>query len=280
MNCSESLKLWLNELNSEIEFWDTLFRTRGAVGGDPEIFRYRTALDCPFQLPAELENVNSKILDVGSGPYSRLGYVFEGKKVDLTLVDPLAFAYKEIGKKHGIKFAAEPITGMVECLNLILPENTYDLVHMSNSLDHSFDPIAGIKQLLYVAKIGGKVVLRHHNNVAEQANYQGLHQWNLTTEDKKFFVWNRKERIDVNELLKDCATVEFADVSSESTLGSVWEYQKIVIRKNKRFDIESIYAGNIIVQLCEHIMMMELSRLNKSKMSKMQKIINVIANRL
>ena len=197
----------------------------------------------------------------------------------MTLVDPLAFAYKELGKKYGLKFAAEPITGMVECLNLILPENTYDLVHMSNSLDHSFDPIAGIKQLLYVTKVGGKVVLRHHNNVAEQANYQGLHQWNLTTENNRFLVWNREERIDVNALLKNYASVEYADVSRETTLGSVWEYQKIIIRKNKRFDIESIYAGNIVTQLCEHIMMMELSELNKRKIPKIQKIINAILNR-
>ena len=98
MNSSESLKLWLGEIKTEIEFWDRLFYTKGQEGGDPEIFKFRTNPDCPFQIPDDLENQDSKILDVGSGPYSRLGYVYNEKKVDLTLVDPLAFAYKELGR--------------------------------------------------------------------------------------------------------------------------------------------------------------------------------------
>lgn len=213
---------------------------------------------------------------MGSGPYSRLGYVYNEKKVDLTLVDPLAFAYKELGRKYGFHFTTFPRTGMVECLSLIFPENSYDLVHMSNSLDHSFDPIEGIRQLLYVTKVGGKVILRHHDNVAETANYQGLHQWNLTTEDGKFIVWNKEKRVVMNELLKEYATVEFAAPSEEITLGSKWEYQKIVIRKNKEFKLESAYAGDVLVQLCEQIMELNLHEYECNKMTKLSKVLRAL----
>lgn len=276
MNSSESLKLWLGEIKTEIAFWDRLFYTKGKEGGDPEIFKFRTNPECPFQIPDDLEKQDSKILDVGSGPYSRLGYVYNEKKVDLTLVDPLAFAYKELGRKYGFHFATAPRTGMVECLSLIFSENSYDLVHMSNSLDHSFDPIEGIRQLLYVTKVGGKVILRHHDNVAEMANYQGLHQWNLTTEDGKFIVWNKEKRVVMNELLKEYATVEFAAPSEEITLGSKWEYQKIVIRKNKEFKLESAYAGDVLVQLCEQIMELNLHEYECNKMTKLSKVLRAL----
>lgn len=273
MDCSESLKLWLNEIESEIIFWDRLFATRGREGGDPKIFKFRTDPKCPFQIPEELEKENSKILDVGSGPYSRLGYWHNGKKVDLTLIDPLAYAYKKLEKKHGYKFAVSPQTGMVECLSIMLPENEFDLVHMSNSLDHSFDPIEGIKQLLFVTKVGGKVILRHHNNVAEKENYQGLHQWNLTTEKGRFIVWNKNTKIDMNDYLNDFATIEFAAPSEETTLDSKWQFQKIVIRKNKCFECPSTYAGAILTSLCEHIMMLNVDKCKNNKSSIFQRII-------
>lgn len=276
MNSTESLKLWLSEVESEIVYWDGLFATQGRKGGDPEIFKFRTNPMCAFQIPDDLEGEDSKVLDVGSGPYSRLGYIYNGKKVDLTLIDPLAFAYRELEKRYGYSFAASPRTGMVECLSLILPENEYDLVHMSNSLDHSFDPIEGIKQMLYVTKVGGKVILRHHDNVAENANYTGLHQWNITTDNNRCIVWNKSLRIDVNDLIKEYATVEFAAPSEETTLGSKWEYQKIVIRKNKAFEVETKYSGDILVQLCEYIMKMTLGACESKKQTKLQRIMGIL----
>ena len=280
MEYSENLRLWLSEIKSEIRFWDRLFATQGKEGGDPQIFKFRTDPKCPFQIPNDLEKENSKILDVGSGPYSRLGYWYNNKKVDLTLVDPLAFAYKELEKKYGYKFAHSPQTGMVECLSITLPENEYDLVHMSNSLDHSFDPIEGIKQLLYVTKIGGKVILRHHNNVAEKENYQGLHQWNLTTEKGRFIVWNKNTKLDMNDYLNDFATIEFAAPSEERTLDSKWQFQKIVIRKNKRFECPPIYAGAILTSLCDHIMMKNIDEYKNSKLVFFKRLLNILnANR-
>lgn len=276
MNSSDSLKLWLSEVNSEIKFWDNLFASKGRNGGDPEIFQYRINPKCPFQISKDLESENSRVLDVGSGPYSRLGYIYNDRMVDLTLVDPLAYVYKKLECKYGFDFVVSPRTGLVECLSLLLPRNQYDLVHMSNSLDHSFDPVEGIKQLLYVTRVGGKVILRHHNNVAEEEGYEGLHQWNLTTQDDHFIIWNKKYKIDMNDLIKDFATVEYAAYDEETTLGSKWIYQKVVIRKNKEFEHNSIYAGDVLVQLCEYIMQYEMQKCENEKLTKVQKLFKVL----
>lgn len=274
MNSTESLQCWLNEIQSEIVFWDKLFATQGQTGGNPEIFKFRISQDCPFQIPEDLEGERCRILDVGSGPYSRLGYKLNGEKMDLTLIDPLAYVYRELEKKYGYKFAVSPRTGMVECLCLTLKEDDYDLVHMSNSLDHSFDPIEGIRQLLFVTRVGGKVILRHHNNVAEQENYEGLHQWNLTVENNRFVIWNKREgRIDVQEIIKDFATIEFAAPSEETTLGSKWRFNKIIIRKTKDFELVPAYAGDVLVQMCEHIMQVDMEEASRRKMNKMQRVM-------
>lgn len=276
MNSQASLQHWLNELTSEIVFWNTLFATQGREGGDPNIFKFRTNPNCPFQIPEDLETDDCKILDVGSGPYSRLGYIHKGKKLNLTLIDPLAFAYRKLEKKYNYHFAVSAQTGLVECLSLILSESDYDLVHMSNSLDHSFDPIEGLRQLLYVTRVGGKVILRHHNNVAEQANYEGLHQWNLTVHDGNFIVWNKKSNYIVEDLIKDYATVEYAAPCEETTLDSKWQYNKIVIRKKKDFKLEAAYAGDVLVALCEHIIQISMKEACMKEQNIFEKFNNLL----
>ena len=44
------------------------------------------------------------------------------------------------------------------------PRNYFHVSHMRNALDHAFDPVEGILQLLHVTKPGGFVLLRHAQN--------------------------------------------------------------------------------------------------------------------
>lgn len=85
-------------------------------------------------------------------------------------------------------------------LDNLFEEKMFDFVHMSNSLDHSFDAIAGTDELLYICIIGGKIVLRHHANEIE--NYDGLHQWNLSVlNEEKFFLTKRKKGLVFNKIV-------------------------------------------------------------------------------
>lgn len=248
------LKNWFLGIRDEIEFWDKLFATDGECGGNKHIFHYRMDDMCPFQLANDLENRNSKILDVGSGPYSNLGFQLDHKKLDITLLDPLASIYRKLGEVYDHKFPIIPQTGMVECLNLLYPQNSFDIVHMSNSLDHCFDPIEGIRQLLYVTKIGGKVILRHTNNEGENENYKGFHQWNLTVENQRFYIWEKNgHSIYIDQVFKDVATIESAEPTEEKIFDDVWHYNKVIIRKKADIQIGMEIAGKILVQLIEEI---------------------------
>ena len=117
----------------------------------------------------------------------------------------------------------------MEALDSQYPENSFDMVHMSNSLDHSFDVIMGIYQLLYICKIGGKVILRHAENEAENEGYQGFHQWNLSLKnpENSFIVWREGIRIDVPEIFQEYADIELYCGKGECP------FNKVVFTKRK-----------------------------------------------
>jgi hypothetical protein len=77
--------------------------------------------------------------------------------------------------------------------------------HMRNALDHAFDPLEGILQLLHVTKPGGFVLLRHAQNEGVVGKFRvGLHQWAFDVDDSTpphFIVWNDVVRVDVTERL-------------------------------------------------------------------------------
>ncbi len=253
MDYSQYLKKWKEGIRHEADFWDELFATKGVCGGNPDVFQYRLNSNCPFQLLEDLEFENSKIIDVGSGPYSRLGFVVNNKKLDITLVDPLAVIYRELGQKYNLKFPIVVKTGMVELLHILYDENSFDLVHMSNSLDHCFDPIRGIIELIFICKVGGKVILRHTKDVAELEKYKGFHQWNLNIENGEFVIWRpNQEKIIVSEIIKEFAEIEYAKECRESLFGDEWIYNKVVIRKSTKFEIPGEYdARSLIISLIE-----------------------------
>lgn len=247
---------WKSGIKHEIAFWDRLFATNGRCGGNPDVYKYRMDPKCPFQLSDDLENVNSKIIDVGSGPYSRIGFYIGGKKLDVTLTDPLAAVYRAIGKKYNVTYPLEVQTGMVELLHLIYGKSVFDFAHMSNSLDHCFDPVRGIMELLYITKVGGKIILRHSDNEAAHEKYKGFHQWNLTIHDGKFIIWRPDHKpIDVENVIKKYATIECTNNCIEELYDDQWVYNKVVIRKQHELDLKEFDVETILINLIETVVM-------------------------
>ena len=250
----EYLDSWLYGIYGEIEFWDAFFKTKGA-NCNVNISRFNevTQYEPEFRLEEDIENDKTKFLDVGSGPYSRCG-IKTNLYLDFIAVDPLASVYKILKSKYAINTKITPETAMVENLSSKFKENEFDIVHMSNSLDHSFDPMLGLWQMLYVCKIGGKIILKHHQNEAENENYQGFHQWNLANEDGKFVIWRKNIKLDIAHILKDYAKVEYIRAEKENTSAG-WEYNKVVIRKIKPCNLHfnenyPMLLERILEQIC------------------------------
>ena len=146
-------------------------------------------------------------------------------------------------------------TGFVELLDRKFKPNSFDMVHMSNSLDHCFSAIDGIYQLLNICKIGGKVILRHAENEALRENYVGLHQWNLSlhNEENSFVVWRNNQRYDVCKIFADYADIELIPDVKENT--GHWIYNKVVMVKKKEISIpDNDYYDVILDKVYEKLL--------------------------
>jgi ubiquinone/menaquinone biosynthesis C-methylase UbiE len=81
------------------------------------------------------------------------------------------------------------------------PANSFDLAYASNSLDHSYDPLIAINQMLAVVKPSHHVYLWHLANEGRKACYTGLHQWNFDIRAGELVVDNgRRTQSVVNAL--------------------------------------------------------------------------------
>jgi SAM-dependent methyltransferase len=190
------LAAWAGGIAHELQFWDAWLASRGLQW--PEDYARRMDPAAPLDAraaqlaPGLARGGRLRVLDVGAGPVTILGYRLPGVAVEVTATDPLAPQYAALLARHG---AAPPVPtrfAPAEDLRLFVPEGGFDLVHCRNALDHSFDPLRGIEQMLAAARTGGAVLLSHFEDEAEREGYSGLHQWNFAARDggARFVIWN------------------------------------------------------------------------------------------
>lgn len=192
---------WLDGIKSELNFWKHYIDTKGIEFNTK--WDELISNDRPFELDEYLTSAETKFLDVGSGPFSSCGIKTNKTKMKMYTVDALAYIYKALKDKSKIYSGVTPDFAMVEFLDEKFEKNEFDIVLMQNALDHTFNPLIGILQMLLVCKIGGRVILKHKINEAENGNYSGLHQWNLCIDDHKFMIWRPGIYYNVTEILKE-----------------------------------------------------------------------------
>ena len=250
---------WLEGIADELTFWNDYLLNRGG-----EYFpRFSVCEDRrrPFALEQDIPEADYgkeyKVLDVGSGPFSRCGLVSDKVRLDMLAVDPLAYGYQYLKEKYRVDNGGRLETAFVELLDRKFPADTFDMVHMSNALDHSFDPIFGIWQMLRVVRRGGCVILRHHENEAENENYEGFHQWNLMVRDGAFVVWRRGEETNVSQLVAQVADVAVYPHLQEE--GGGWIYDKVVLTKKAAVSLpENAYYDTILEKVYEELLKVTL----------------------
>jgi hypothetical protein len=231
------LKKWILGIESETRFWKLWFETKGLQWKDD--YQKRISDNMDFNLENYLENnvKETVVLDVGSGPISSCGTKTNKTNLRICAVDPLAYIYKTLKEKSGITTGLSPDFCMVERLSEKFEHNSFDIVHMRNALDHSYNAVFGIFQLLFICKIGGKVVLQHVKNEAENEKYTGFHQWNLCVENNNFIIWRQNVKYNVSSIVSNFAEVIVED-KDENWIG-------IVINKRKEINIDSVLQSKI-----------------------------------
>jgi len=179
---------WEKALPDEVGFWESVL---ARASQDPESvwFPYREWIDPNAELQDEFKALIDvapgtlvRLLDVGSGPLTRLGKKWKGRTLEVHPVDPLADSYNNLMSRLHISPPAPPESGHGEKLLQKFPPDHFDFAHASNSLDHSYDPLLAIRQMLAVVKPNCYVYLWHFAREGLTEEYSGLHQWDFTIE--------------------------------------------------------------------------------------------------
>ena len=226
---SASADLWAERLDDETAFWYGWLRDRG--GEWPEDYAQR--MDPEFELQSDIRGyVDSspgrhlRILDVGSGPLTILGKRWGDRTLEITATDPLAEQYAMLFERVGTTPPVRPVHSVAERLTETFAESSFDLVYARNCLDHGYDPLEAIRQMLKVAKPGCVVLFEHAINEGEHEGYGGLHQWNFCVRDGRFVIWQPERSIDAHSVLEREAEVEIETRNDGS------RYLRVALRKH------------------------------------------------
>jgi SAM-dependent methyltransferase len=216
---------WQAAIDGEVDFWRTYFETEGARY--PGSYETRLDPDLPLQPEiAELidapEGTTVRLLDVGAGPLTFLGRRDPRWTVEITAVDALGARYGDLIDEFGVTPPVRTQACESEKLSTLLPADAFDLVAARNTLDHSYDPVQAIREMVRCAKPGAALLLIHHRNTAEDEQYHGMHQWNFEASDGTLLVWRPGTRTDVVADLAGQVAFE------RSWLEGAWEH--VVLR--------------------------------------------------
>ena len=200
---------WSSGVPHEIAFWSDYLRDKGGQWPDDFMFRLDPRHVMQEKIARALPKTRDPvIIDVGSGPFTVIGRNLGGKQVKIYPVDPLAREYKRLFARYSVTPPEKLIRGRAENLTRIFGRDFADMVYMRNALDHSADPVKGIRQMLLIVKPGCCVMLEHNVNEAERARYTGLHQWNVSSEGDDLIVWNRSDKFNITQIVSKIADAQ------------------------------------------------------------------------
>jgi SAM-dependent methyltransferase len=194
---------WRGRKRNEVDFW------AGWLAGMPGTEQWASDREARLKPETEIRDPavraeldlnpaeEVRILDVGAGPLTWLGYRYPGKKLTIVPVDPLADEYDRLLHDAGLEAPVRTIRVAGEDLLEHFEPASFDIAYATNALDHSADPLTIVSNMLAVVCPGGVVILRHKRNEGQSARYSGLHQWNFDAVDGGLLLWNEAAEVDV-----------------------------------------------------------------------------------
>lgn len=233
---------WIRGLPEEISYWRGYIQGRGGDYADDFAFRLRGDTWVRDRDPVLAETLESlgvaepNLLDVGAGPLTNLGKQLSSARLTIQPCDPLADVYGWLLDEAGVRPPVRTLFADAENLAMYFPHDSFDAVHCANALDHSYDPLAGILEMLKVVKSSGFIHLGHFENEAEHEQYAGLHQWNITERDGDLVFWNRHAELSLRGIGGAALEVTTRGIPLES--GRRW----ILAQIRKRPGVETLYA--------------------------------------
>jgi SAM-dependent methyltransferase len=174
--------LELHGIYHELAFWQQFVKTDRFLNG--WVKKVKTPELNQEVADFILSVKNDSVLDVGSGVCSLLNGL-----VNVTACDPLGDLYRLIFDYERHKLTP-PLAIPAEDLKF---SNEFDIVHISNALDHCQNPQFALVCLLAAVKPGGYLIVQGFCNEAYHENWQGFHQHNIDLNDKGILLIENKK---------------------------------------------------------------------------------------
>jgi SAM-dependent methyltransferase len=215
MGIAYEIEFWRKVFNQENEYWPT--------------FKQRLNPNRPIEgtlnkLLAEIDTTKIEILDVGAGPLTVLSVGGLIGKPIIRACDALAKEYDKILAYFNIEPTIHTGFCIAEELRETYNPNSFDIVYSRNALDHCYDPVKVVHQMVCIIKPGGFILIEGKRNEATHQKWQGLHQWNFDIDATgDFVISNKKNNISMRENLKHKAFIK-ANVNADSLV--------VIIRKD------------------------------------------------
>jgi ubiquinone/menaquinone biosynthesis C-methylase UbiE len=115
------------------------------------------------------------IAELGAGPINTIGNYWKSVKVTVIPSDKKVAEYQVQWEKY----LARPLVPVVyqDMEALTYNNETFDIVHCRNSVDHTLNPLVAIQEMKRVCKKGGWVYLAHAPS--QKTEYGGHHYHNF-----------------------------------------------------------------------------------------------------
>jgi len=177
---------WTRGSARELRFWGKW------IAGDGQLLAYTGPNRIPEFIAKHAPRSRARIADLGAGAWSHVGTYLTGVEVEIVASDIFAEEYMT----HWSSQPARPLVPIEkqDMTALTYADDSFDIVHCSNALDHTTNPFAAIAEMKRVCKPGGWILLRHQNSVGLSNHYAGLHLWNITPEDDDMRIWSDHEQ--------------------------------------------------------------------------------------
>ncbi len=210
---------FLKGISHELHFWKGFVQTPRFLNGWVKNTKTPELQQAVFNFITGVCGPNSKVLDVGSGVVSILNGTVPAKQI--TTADPLGDLYGVIFDYQKYKIDP-PVPFPAEEMHW---ENEFDIVHMSNAIDHSQQPNFALWKLYNACKDGGYVILQGFENEGTFEKWQGFHQWDITVKDGEFKAIDGIGNVNITDQFKN-KTVKLEYFTFESKTWYVWIIQK------------------------------------------------------
>lgn len=197
---------WERGRLNELTWWE-----RGIKKGGHNSAVFAEQLDPNSPLGAEVADFLPsgklvRILDAGAGPMTRLGKTSPGRTLEIVAVDALADDYERMLTEAKVTPLVPTLRCRTEDLSSMFAADSFDLAYARNTIDHHHDAVGALRAMATVVRPGGRLILWHRENEAERAGYHGMHQHNFQIEGGSPVLWNRRQRVALDELFEPTAT--------------------------------------------------------------------------